>query len=155
MHLRETGKKRQHEFLLKGLSFRLLFLPLSLFPFLLSSLNAGEGIGSFELLAPSHGQALGFCSVLGPGKTGSVEFAFRGAGLWNPPILHSLTLWCVQPFLLVKTRSEVISCLSGCGLNPDLGAPMGSPTSQNQLEGIFLRVIVGTPSSLKVIWKRS
>lgn len=101
MHLRETGKKRQHAFLLKGLSFRLLFLPLSLFPFLLSSLSAGEGIGSFELLAPSHGQALGFCSVLGPGKTGSVDFAFRGAGLWNPPppaidlLIHAS---CLLPF---------------------------------------------------------
>ncbi|KAJ8798020.1 hypothetical protein J1605_016903 [Eschrichtius robustus] len=55
--------------------------------------NAGEGIGSFELLAPSHGQALGSCSVLGPGKTGSVDFAFRGAGLWGPPPHPALTLW--------------------------------------------------------------
>ena len=35
----------------KGFTLQLLFIPLSLFPFLRSYLDAGEGIGLFKLLA--------------------------------------------------------------------------------------------------------
>lgn len=54
-------------------------------------------------------------------EAGAVGFPYRGA-CCGAPILHSPLLWFIKPFLPL-TRSEAVSCLSGCGLNPASGAP--------------------------------
>lgn len=105
-------KKTSYYFFFKSKGLSLQFPPLSLFPFLLSCPDAGEGIGLFKLLA-----CMGRCCA--PALSRDWLMA-SPAG----EIPHSLSSWCIQP-LLVRTRSEAICCLSGCGLNPDLGAPMG------------------------------
>lgn len=110
MHFNKTGRKRRALlfFLIKGLSLSFLHSLFFLFCFPVWMLE--KGLELFKLLA-----CMGRCWAPEPGLAHGLP--------WEVPPL-SLSSWCIQP-LLVRTRSRSHCCLSGCGLNPDLGAPMG------------------------------